>query len=442
MFNFIAQLPLRRKLALVVVAMLIPLSMLAYLTATTEIGNMRIAQNENTGLKWASQLVTVAANLIEYTEHSVAIAAGAEEERPEMMEHAGLVRGAMEELDKLATDTDAVLVSAGNWSSLKPRVEAALNADGADPKVHETVEALVKDIHASVDKVAEVSTLKLDPGADTFPLMMSAILQMPQGIEALGTARRNMDAVSAGDKSVATHAEVAEHTAIAETLLRSGMHALAESYRIAAQQSTEIPAKATALNTRLESTYAALKNDSHGIEDSTSAADLAHEAEILTEDLTVLRQEANDELSALLDARASAAQRNVIIYIVVALAFMAFAFYVSIQVTRYISGKLNFANDVFVRLAEGKFDNEIGAQPGDDLQARLVAQRGKHRRAFVQTGEGSRATTAGHDVECSRSARSSRLRSCGTPRRGEPAGVCRTRIPRSSGACRRGRPRG
>ena len=165
MFNFIAQLPLRRKLALVVVAMLIPLSMLAYLTATTEIGNMRIAQSENTGLKWASSLVTVAANMIEYTEHSVAIAAGAEEERPEMMEHSGLVHDAMEELDKLAADSDTLFVSAANWSSLKPRVEAALNADGADPKVHETVEALVKDIHASVDKVAEVSTLKLDPGA-------------------------------------------------------------------------------------------------------------------------------------------------------------------------------------------------------------------------------------------------------------------------------------
>ncbi len=367
MFNFIAQLPLRRKLALVVVAMLIPLSMLAYLTATTEIGNMRIAQSENTGLKWASSLVTVAANMIEYTEHSVAIAAGAEEERPEMMEHSGLVHDAMEELDKLAADSDTLFVSAANWSSLKPRVEAALNADGADPKVHDMVEDLVRDIYASVDKVAEVSTLKLDPGADTFPLMLAAILQMPQGIEALGTARRNMDAAAAGDNSIPIHAEIAEHTAIAQTLLRSAMHALADSYGDAAQQSTEIPGKAAALNKRLEATYAALKNDSHDVEDSTSAADLAHEAEILTEDLTALRVEANSELSALLDARASAAQRNVIIYIVVALAFMAFAFYVSIQVTRYIAGKLNFANDVFVRLAEGSFDNEIGAQPGDEL---------------------------------------------------------------------------
>jgi len=373
MFNFIAKLPLRRKLALVVAAMLIPLSMLAYLTATSEITSMRAAQNENTGLKWASNLVTVAANMIEYTEHSVAIAAGAENERPEMLEHAGLVHGAMEELDKLAADSNAEFVAAGGWSSLKTRVEAALNADGADPKIHETVEQLVTDIHVSVNKVSEVSGLKLDPGADTFPLMSAAILQLPQGIEALGTARRHMDAVAAGDKSVATHAEIAEHTAIAETLLRDGMYSLAVSYGDAADRSSKIPAQAEALNARLETTYLALKNDSHGMEDATSAADLAHEAEILTEDLTALREQANGELSVLLDSRARAAQRNVIIYVVVALAFILFAFYVSIQVTRYISGKLNFANDVFVHLAEGKFDNEIGEQPGDELGTLIEA---------------------------------------------------------------------
>src|ERR1044072_1717442 len=126
MFNFIARLPLRGKLALVVIAMLIPLSVLAYMTARTEWDEMSLAQSEDTGLQWSSELITVAANLSEFTEHAAAIAAGHEEERAEMMEHNGLVRGAMEKLDKLAQDSDEIFVTAGNWGAFRPRVIAAL----------------------------------------------------------------------------------------------------------------------------------------------------------------------------------------------------------------------------------------------------------------------------------------------------------------------------
>ena len=44
--------------------------------------------------------------------------------------------------------------------------------------------------------------LILDPGADTFALVLSSMFDLPKGVEALASARRAMDLIGGGDASV------------------------------------------------------------------------------------------------------------------------------------------------------------------------------------------------------------------------------------------------
>src|SRR5690349_21389377 len=132
MNNFISNLSLRRKFLYVTLAMLLPLLVLFFTTVRLELADIGVARHEDRGLRWASQLIAVGANLSEYREHAVAVGAGAEGERSEMMEHAGLIRGAAQALDKLAAEGDAEFIAASGWNDLQPRIAAALDGNGAD----------------------------------------------------------------------------------------------------------------------------------------------------------------------------------------------------------------------------------------------------------------------------------------------------------------------
>ncbi len=53
--------------------------------------------------------------------------------------------------------------------------------------------------------------------------------------------------------------------------------------------------------------------------------------------------------------------------------FVGLAFFIQTLVTRYIAQKLAAANEVFGKLSEGKFDNEIGEQSSDELGQLMLA---------------------------------------------------------------------
>src|SRR5690349_11724218 len=101
MNNFIIKLSLRGKFLLIAVAMLVPISVLSFISARLEFEKIEVARHEDEGLDWASELIAIAANLSEYREHSIAVAGGAENERSEMMEHQGNIKAAADRLDAL-----------------------------------------------------------------------------------------------------------------------------------------------------------------------------------------------------------------------------------------------------------------------------------------------------------------------------------------------------
>ena len=367
MNDFIARLPLRGKFLLVAVAMLIPIAVLTFICARLELEKIHAARAEDAGLDWASELITIAANLSEYREHSIAVAGGATEERAEMLEHQGNVRAAAAKLDVLMGDGDEEFIAASNWKSLRPRVAAAVEGDGADAAHLRDGPALIADLHVQVQELAEVSGLLLDPAADSSALVTAALFDVPKGVEALASARRAMDLIVAGDDEVSTHMALAMDSGEARTRLRSAMHYLAKSYAATATAESKIPPTAQEIAARLESAFASLSLEDGNKLPTEQARALSVKLEVLTEDLTSLREVVAAELSEQLTVRAHRSQIVLLAETGLVALFIVLAFLIKNRVTRYIASQLDTANRVFDRLAQHHFDNQIGAQPDDEI---------------------------------------------------------------------------
>jgi methyl-accepting chemotaxis protein len=370
---FVARLSLRHKFLLITLAMLMPLAALVVMTTRLELEKIGVAAHEGRGLGWASELIAIAANLSEYREHAIAVAGGAEDERAEMAEHAASIRAAASNLDALAAGGDAEFLTASGWDELRPRVAAAVEGEGSSALQLRNGPTLIADLHTRVLTIAEQSELILDPGADTFPLMFSALFDLPKGIEALATARRSMDLVAGGDTSVSTYMQLAAQGGEARSRLRSGMHFIADNYARNATVESDIDETATAYATRLEAALRAIDTMARDGIDAKGAKQMSIDIEVLTEDLSALRDATDHELRNLLAARARHSEYLLGGEIGLVALFIGLAFWVQSRVTRYIGGKLEAANQVFDKLSQGQFDSEIGAQSADELGHLMTA---------------------------------------------------------------------
>ena len=373
MNNLIARLPLRRKFLLISLAMLAPILFLTFVAVRLELEKTATARHERAGLQWATPLIAVATNLSEFRDHAIAVAGGAEQERAEMLEHSKLVQDSAARLDELLKDQGEEFGEVSQWSELRPRIEAVMSGEGTSARQLRDGPQVIADLHKSVQRVAEASELVLDPGADTFPLMFASLFDIPIGVESLAGARRSMDLIAIGDDSVGTRTLLASQAAEAHLRLESAMHYLADNYAGNASHDTGIPEKAAELRKRLDSVLKVIANDRRNVLTPELAATTSPDFELLTEDLSDLRLLANEELSALLESRAAASVRTLVIELVLVALFLGLAFWTQNRVTRYITSKIDVANEIFTKLQQGQFDSIIGEQPQDELGSLLRA---------------------------------------------------------------------
>ena len=371
MNQFFTNLHLRGKFLLVTLTTLLPLCVLCFVAARLELEKMSLANDEDQGLRWASELIAIAANVSEYREHAAAVAAGAENERSELAEHAGLIREAAANLDKLSSSGDRELLAISEWNNLRARVTAVLEGNGGDAALQTAMHDLIADLHVKVQHVAEHSSLVLDPGVDSYALMYSALFDLPKGVEALASSRRAMDAIAAGDTSVGVHMTLAAEASNARIRLGNAMHQLVDNYSPHARSGSPIPAPAKEQRNRLEKALVALDSEARQDMARERALVLSNEVELLTEDLSELRLQANVELSALLHSRARASQWTLAIEALLVLLGLALAFSMQRRVAGHITHNLETANRIFGELAKGNFDNRIEAESKDELGALL-----------------------------------------------------------------------
>src|SRR5262245_54731776 len=158
MKNYVANLSLRGKFLLIAIAMLVPIGGLSYVAVKAEVEAMNFAISEDNGLDWTQDLINIASNLSEYREHAVAVAFGAEDERAEMNEHAGLIREAAASLDAhIKEGGHEDFAKASGWSELKPRVDAIMSAAPEDAEKIKQIPGLIEDLHGRVQTMTEAS---------------------------------------------------------------------------------------------------------------------------------------------------------------------------------------------------------------------------------------------------------------------------------------------
>jgi methyl-accepting chemotaxis protein len=161
--------------------------------------------------------------------------------------------------------------------------------------------------------------------------------------------------------------QLSKEASIAQMRLDSAHHYLVNNYNTPDHADSKIPPKARDLKARLDKAFEQMDAQHVGALNGEAAKKVSTEVELMTEELTALRSQIDVELSELLTVRATEAKYKVAGLVTIVLLFVGLAFFIQTLVTRYITLKLTGANEVFGKLAEGKFDNHIGEQPADEL---------------------------------------------------------------------------
>ena len=278
-----------------------------------------------------------------------------------MAEHAGLIREAAAGLDALVKSGDPALAEASGWIELRPRVEAVLAADVTDTAKINEISPLIRDVRARLQSVSEVSGLLLDPGADSFALILAGLFEMPKGVEALASGRRAMDRIVGGETSPAVYMTLAKDVGVAQLRLDVSGHYLIDNFGTPEHADSKIPPKAKELKARLDKAFESMDAAHISVASRETAKQLSTEVELLTEELTALRGEIDVKLNAAADraclcrevqGRRGSRRRAVVRRVGVLHPDRGDSLHCAEAARRPI--------EVFGKLAEGKFDDHIG----------------------------------------------------------------------------------
>ena len=368
MFTKLAGLPTRTKLMSIVVSLLVPMAMLFYFDIASSLTTIRSARSEDFGNDWARPLVHVSRDLVEHRDHVAAVAAGHNEERAEMNEHAGRIQAAIKELDELARENVGGLTKAVDWNSLRATVEAAVGADITSPDNQALHNAAITKALSAIKLVSTISGLSLDPEPDGFALVDANLLQMPSGLQALAQARRDFDVMTSSDSSPRVRVALGEEMGTAKALLTVVFTDLIEHYAAAAPEDTATVEAAESARKSFDELLPRILAAAQGAQLSRDEVRMISErTEELTETLAALQDDGLETLERILNARVRAEQSDLVTHVGVVLLCLALAVAIAVWVTRYLGSQVNKANGVFTRMAEGSFDSVIGAQTGDEL---------------------------------------------------------------------------
>ena len=374
MFKKLAGLSTRTKLMTIVVSLLVPVAMLFYFDIAGSLSTIRSARSEDYGNDWARPLIEVARDLVEHRDHVAAVAAGHDEERAEMKEHQERIHASVARLDALASENVGDLNRAVEWDALRKAVVAAADVDTKDTESHDLHETALMGALMAVTRVATLSGLSLDPGADGFALVDANILQLPVGLQALAQARRNFDALTAGDVSPKMRVALAEQIGIAKALLSVVFTDLTEHYAKAAPGDKQTVEAAEAARDDFDDLLPRILAAGQGVQLSAEqVTQVSTRTEALTETLADVQDKGLETLEGILNARVRANERDLLVHVTVVLLCLALAVAIALWVTRYLASQVGKANGVFERMAQGRFDSELGEQAGDELGVLLTA---------------------------------------------------------------------
>jgi methyl-accepting chemotaxis protein len=368
MFNKLAGLSTRTKLTAIVVSLLVPVAVLFYFAIAGSLSTIRFARGEDFGNDWARPLVVVARNLAEHRDHVGRVAAGHVEEREEMLEHQGRVEEAVKALDEVARADQGGFDLYVDWGSLGKEVTEVVTADPQAEDSASAHNAVIDKVLQALHTITAQSGLALDPDANSYALISANIMQLPTGLDALAKTRRDFDLITAGDGSPKVRMGMGEQLGIASARLQVVFRDLVETYAEAAPEDTATIEAARSASTTFAVLLPKLRAVGGGAQlTAAESAEVSKITEELTESLAELQDKGTETLEGILNKRVRGEEIALITHVVVVLLALAVALVIVRWVTRYLSSQVGKANAVFAKMAQGQFDSEVGAQPGDEL---------------------------------------------------------------------------
>lgn len=351
-----------QKLALIVAVMGVPFVTLAVLLYSSTRAQIQVAEDELSGTEY----LKVTRDLLEHIpQHGAAVAAvlaGDATFRGPAQTAASAVENDLVRLEdvnkrrgaKWGTESKVNAIKS-DWINIRSR------GDGGDPRTNENQHAAVMASTLDLIRdVADQSQLILDPDLDSYYLMSSIVVEIPNAIENLSKART----IALGSGKGLTDAQRAQLTT-GLSAVRAQMNTLQRNVRISATMNAAVKAKMpTATSSAISTMESFLRYAGDG---GTSGRDYYDRSNQAATELLRLYEPATELLATALDARISRFSGENTFRIMVGLTVLFAALMLAYFVYKLIESQLGSLTTLFENIRRGQFDARAKVESADEL---------------------------------------------------------------------------
>jgi len=358
----LSKLKIWQKLALIIAVMGIPSVTLAYLLITSARTQISVAQDELVGTEY----LKVTRDLLDHVpQHGAAVAAvlaGDPSFRAPAQSAASAVDGAFARLEEVNSQRGSAFGLEGKITSLKSEWSVIRGrGEGGDQRTNDNSHAaLLTGVSDLIREVADKSQLILDPDLDSYYLMASIVVDIPNTIENLSRARTI--AMSAG-KVVTDPFKPQIAAALAPA--RGHLSTLQRNVRVSSAANPAVKGKMpAATSAAVTATESFLRFSTDGMPAGRDFFDRGQQA---STELLRLYEPATELLAIALDQRIARLSGENTFRASTGLAILAAALLLAYYVYRNIDTQLTSLGGLFGKIREGEYEARVKVESADEL---------------------------------------------------------------------------
>lgn len=380
-YNFIKSMSLGYKLAISALLLLLPAFVLMALFINSENKAIDFAQKEIDGVVYLDPLKHV---LIQAAKHRGLVnhylRSGKTADTSSILQVQRSVNNSFVEVDKADKQFGNRLDATAKWRDIKKdwtRLQSQALALSAKQSFQQH-KALLDKVTGLFVHVGDTSNLILDPDLDSYYLMDLVVNKLPELIKDLGILRDYSSGVVAG--GLVTNKERLDLT-VKLTHIKSLLHATVHDIDTAITNNASLKSKFVGLEQQIQTEVnrylEIIKMNVIDAETSKlSSQQLLNEGTAVIESVTTLIDTTIPNLKQLLENRIHGFQMEKYISVGAVFLIIIAVAMVGWFLIRYITGSIAKINNVFYRLTDGEFRNDIDLDGKDEFGDTLKALQG------------------------------------------------------------------
>jgi twitching motility protein PilJ len=364
-----------QKLALIALPVLVPISVLLFITYNTKADTIRVANAEKRGLEYNRKLRKLLDHLQQHRGSSNAAIGGDLGLRATVMEKQTLINQDFVEIDAVDAKFGAEFKTTEEYNRIKTEVNQlknqifSLNTDKVQAQAESKARhnKLILDIASLMTTVGERSGLVLDPEVTTYWLQLVMFDRIPATTDNLGLTRFNLAAI-AGKPTISPAQK--QEIEVLMTLNKSSRESIARNMVSIYASDAAVKAKLDALYTtyyqqteELENYYRQNMNDPSKM----VGKEVFQTASRAVDACFTIYDTADAEMERLLDQRIVETRGSIITnFVIVAVSLLVVAG-IAFVISRSITKQLSEIGRVFGLISAGEFKARAARQTEDEL---------------------------------------------------------------------------